>query len=125
MSKQKEALKKFIPVDQKFILTPEFSSSFHLDIEGLEKTIADMPVTYGGAEDPIAYLHYFINGYDYYITEKDAEGGVLQAFGLVVNSDGSSLGSMSIQYICKTKGMNIDFHWTPVAVSTLEARKAA
>jgi hypothetical protein len=60
MSKQKEALKKFIPVDQKFILSPEFSFIFHLDIEELEKTIADMPVTYGGAEDPIAYLRYFI-----------------------------------------------------------------
>ena len=57
------------------------------------RTIADMPKTYeqdGKGARAVAHLHYFLNGWDWYITEKDASGGGLQAFGLTAGPDAYS-----------------------------------
>ena len=84
----------------------------------LEKLITSTPVTYeqdGKGDDAIVYLHYFFGGCDWYITEKDVDGGVQQAFGYAVlfgDKENAELG-----YICITEinqfGAELDLYFTP------------
>ena len=86
----------------------------------IEATIEAMPVTYGQdgkGDDAIAYLHYFIGGSDFYITEKDVEGDVEQATAYAsINGAGLELGYVSIREIVET-GAELDLHWTPAPIS--------
>lgn len=62
----------------------------------MERLIRTMPQTYeqdGAGVDAIAHLHYFLNGFDWYITERDMEREQLQAFGL------ACMGEEEIGYI--------------------------
>ncbi|CAM3834843.1 hypothetical protein VRRI112168_02265 [Vreelandella rituensis] len=46
-------------------------------IQELANTVSSMPVTYeqdGLGDQAIAYLHYFMGGADFFITEKDMKG---------------------------------------------------
>ncbi len=76
-----------------------------------------MPQTYetdGMGLAAVAHLHYFLNGWDWYITERDAdpEGlGQLQAFGLVCGLE-RELGYISIEAIVGA-GAELDLHWEP------------
>ena len=96
----------------------------------LEKLIASTPVTYeqdGKGDDAIVYLHYFFGGCDWYITEKDADGGVLQAFGYAVlfgDKQNAELG-----YICITEitqfGAELDLYFTPCPLAEIKLIKVA
>jgi len=91
----------------------------------LATTIRDMPATYGqdgkGGE-AVAYLHYFKGGADWYITEKDKDGGVLQAFGLAdLFGDGGELGYISIQELVGA-GVELDFHWTSKTINQIRGK---
>ena len=91
----------------------------------LENLIASTPVTYeqdGKGDDAIVYLHYFFGGCDWYITEKDADGGVLQAFGYAVlfgDKQNAELG-----YICITEitqfGAELDLYFTPCPLAEIK-----
>lgn len=62
----------------------------------MERLIRTMPMTYeldGAGEEAIAHLHYFLNGFDWYITERDMEREQLQAFGL------ACMGEVEMGYI--------------------------
>lgn len=91
----------------------------------LADTIRTMPETYGqdGKGDvAVAYLHYFKGGADWYITEKDKDGGVLQAFGLAdLFGDGGELGYISIEELTRN-GAELDFHWTPKTLSQIRGK---
>ncbi len=61
---------------------------FHQKFNALVNLIDSMPVTYeqdGKGDDAMVYLHYFSARCDWYITEKDIDGGVEQAFGRETN----------------------------------------
>jgi hypothetical protein len=68
--------------------------------------------TDGQGDNAVVYLHYFLNGCDWYITEKDMEDDQLQAFGYANLGYGGELGYISIQEIV-TVGAELDLHWTP------------
>lgn len=100
----------------------------------LDRRIADMPVTYGQSEerDPIAYLHYFLGGSDWYITEKDMEGeGTEQAYGYaclnrdVMNAEFGFISIVELRSIVIRQlamiTVDLDFHFEPTPMSVIKA----
>ena len=74
----------------------------------------------------VVHLHYFLGGSDWYITEKDVDGGVQQAFGYVVlngDEDSSELGYLSIEEITR-HGAELNLHFQPCTLATLLSRRA-
>ena len=96
----------------------------------LEKLIASTPVIYeqdGKGDGAIVYLHYLFGGCDWYITEKDVDGGVQQAFGYAVlfgDKENAELG-----YICITEitrfGAELDLYFTPYPLAEIKLIKVA
>ena len=84
----------------------------------LAEVIKTMPVTYkqdGKGDQAIVTLHYFHGGSDWYITEKDMDGGVDQAFGFaILNGDtqNAELGYISIAELVES-GVELDLHFVP------------
>lgn len=82
----------------------------------------DMPVSYETDEqgdNAVVHLHYFKNGWDWYITERDMEPEQSQMFGLVKGFE-VELGYIPLQEVLRT-GAELDLHWTPRTVG--EVRK--
>ena len=81
----------------------------------LAERINSMSKTYeqdGSGDDAIVYLHYFLGGMDWYITEKDKEDEQLQAFGFADLGYGGELGYISIVELLENN-IELDLHWTP------------
>jgi hypothetical protein len=93
--------------------------SFFIDLfKSLDTLTDEMPVTHGQegkGKQAVAYLHYFVSNCDWYITEKDIDGGVIQAFGYCVMSNGLENGRF--RYINITElllvGAELDLYFTP------------
>ncbi|MHB1609635.1 MAG: hypothetical protein ACYCXX_13575 [Acidiferrobacter thiooxydans] len=86
--------------------------------------IAGMPKTYeqdGKGAQAVAYLHYFLNGWDWYIVEKDVSGGGLQVFGLTAGPE-HEMGYISLPEITGA-GAELDLYWTPKTL--VEIKEAA
>ena len=66
----------------------------------------------GLGHNAIVHLHYFKNGCDWYITERDTSVEQHQAFGAANLGDGAELGYISIAEIIAA-GAELDLHWTP------------
>ncbi len=109
----------------------EEGSFFIAKMIELDQRITDMPVTYEQNEvsDPIAYLHYFMGGSDWYITEKDMEGkGTEQAYGFAcLNGDmmNAEYGFISIDELVSLviRGfmtIDLDFHFDPTPMSVVK-----
>ncbi len=85
-------------------------------------TIKGMPKTYdqdGKGMQSVAHLHYFKGSADWYITEKDKEGGVDQAFGWAdLFGDGGELGYISIAEIVGA-GVELDLYFKPATLASL------
>ena len=96
----------------------------------LEKLIASMPVTYGQegkGDNAIVSLHYFFAGCDWYITEKDIEGGVQQAFGFAIlngDRDNAELGYISITELV-SNGVELDLYFEPCRLGEIKTKLAA
>jgi hypothetical protein len=96
----------------------------------LSERIAGMPKTYeqdGLGLQAVVHLHYFLGGSDWYITEKDIEGGVQQAFGYaVLNGDEESaeLGYISIEEITRY-GAELNLHFKPCTLAAIKAGRRA
>lgn len=87
--------------------------------------IGAMPETYGQdgkGDDAIAYLHYFMGGMDWYITEKDMEAEQLQAFGLADLGHGGELGYISIVELVGS-GAELDFHFQQKTIGQINGKK--
>lgn len=117
-----EFLKGFMSRPQLFIVAAlsrgEERKFFIEKMNELAERIRTMPATYGQdgkGHNAIAYLHYFLGGMDWYITEKDSEPEQLQAMG-VANlgplGNGPELGYISLVEIL-AHGAELDFHFTP------------
>lgn len=86
----------------------------------LKERIDTMAKTYeqdGKGMNATAYLHYFGGSYDAYITEKDMDGGVDQAFGWASFGQGGELGYISIAEITKQPGIELDLHFDPKSLN--------
>ena len=120
MKSKLEYLKKFIsPVQIKSIkelaLNSEESQYFKDKIDEIYTTVDTMPKTYetdGQGDKAIAYLHYFKNGIDFFVTEKDMEDEQLQAFGLVNMNGELELGYINIQEIMELN-FELDLNFVP------------
>jgi len=93
----------------------------------IEAMITTMPHTYqqdGKGDDAIAYLHYFCRGWDWWITEKDVDGGIDQAFGLAsCGIDAPEIGYISIRELTQV-GAELDLHFTPARIGDIKAKAA-
>ena len=94
-------------------------------LEEIYTIVTTMPKTYEteGNKNPLAYLHYFLNGFDWYIFERDMENEQLQAFGWSnLNDDlNAELGYISIKEILKNSG-ELDLHFEPATLSNIRAK---
>lgn len=119
-------IKKYMPESQYKLVANNLNSSepeFVDIINRLHETISTMPVTYeqdGKGDDAVIYLHYFKGSSDVWITEKDVDGGVDQAFG-VSNTGGtvSNGGYISITEITSA-GLELDFHWRKKTIGEIK-----
>lgn len=97
---------------------------FRTMLRELIERIHTMPKTYeqdGKGDAAVVYLHYFVGGCDWWITERDQETEQLQAFGLADLGQGyPELGYISIQEITQC-GAELDLHWTPKPLSAVRA----
>ena len=91
----------------------------------LQREIECMPATYeqdGKGDNAIAALHYFNAGSDWYILEKDVEGGIQQAFGYaILNGDfeNAELGYISIAKLVAL-GVELDLHFRPRTLAAIK-----
>lgn len=86
----------------------------------LAERIQIMPKTYetdGQGDEAVAYLHYYLGGADWYITERDSEPENLQAFGLV-NMMEIELGYINIEELI-ANGVEMDLYWTPKTLKAI------
>ncbi len=124
---------KVMPLLKKFIgkrqlaavgmgIRGEESQFFKDKMVEIANTIQNMPQTYGQdgmGDKAVAYLHYFMGGSDWYITEKDMDDEQLQAFGLADLGHGGELGYISIQELIDS-GVELDFHWSPKTIGEVK-----
>lgn len=95
----------------------------------LAQQITFMPKTYeqdGKGDDAIITLHYFNGGSDWYITEKDMDGGVQQAYGYAIlngDDDYAEMGYISIEELTR-HGVELDLYFTPCTLGELKAKRA-
>lgn len=104
---------------------------FFLDkLHEYTERVANMPESYqqdGKGDHAVAYLHYFHGGSDWYITEKDMEGGVTQAFGYaVLNGDeqNAEVGYISIEELVGL-GVELDLHFEPRTLLEVKKQRAS
>lgn len=117
---------KFIPMVQRKIILDGFKgeeSDFFADkVLELKGVIDDMPQSYetdGQGDKAIAHLHYFSSSADWFITEKDQQGGVNQAFGLADLGYGGEVGYISIAELTNISRVELDLHWTPKTLGSI------
>lgn len=95
----------------------------------LAQQIDTMPKTYeqdGKGDQATAHLHYFLNGSDWYITEKDMDGGIQQAYGYaILNGDDecAECGYISIAEIT-SYGAELDLHFAPCSLADIKAKRS-
>ncbi len=95
----------------------------------LAQQIEVMPKTYeqdGKGDQATAHLHYFLNDSDWYITEKDMDGGIEQAYGYaVLNGDDecAECGYISIAELTHY-GAELDLHFAPCSLAKIKAKRA-
>ncbi len=99
----------------------------------LAAVIENMPVTYAqdgkGADEVKVCLHYFLGDCHWFITEKDVEDGVSQAFGFaILHGDMicAELGYISISELVETGvEAEMDFYFAPVSLAQIRKQMEA
>ena len=122
-------LREFLSAAQTLALTElamGVERAFYLDkIDAMVKVVQTMPVTYQQdnlGDEAVVHLHYFSGAADWFITEKDIDGGIDQAFGFAELGFGhGELGYISIRELV-ANGVELDLHWT--AKTLREAKEA-
>lgn len=93
-------------------------------VDRLYSTVEVMPKILeqdGKGDNAIAYLHYFTANADFYITEKDIEDGITQAFGLVAFvCDYPEMGYISIEEVIRA-GAEVDLYFEPKTLGEVRA----
>jgi hypothetical protein len=94
--------------------------------KALAAIIEGMAATYdqdGKGDNATVYLHYFQNSADWFITEKDAQGGTQQAFGYADMGQGGELGYISIDELTKN-GVELDLYFDPKPLKAVKPSSA-
>lgn len=106
-------------------LAGEEHNFFVEKIQEYQDRVQTMPKTYeqdGKGDQSTVYLHYFLGGADWYITERDMEDAQLQAFGLADWGYGPEWGYISIVEILANHG-ELDLFWTPKTVKQMQEER--
>lgn len=107
---------------QGFIKRGEESAFYANKMIELLQQIDAMPVTYqtdGQGKKALAQLHYFRGNMDWYITEKDVEGGVQQAYGYVNAGHGLEGGYINIEEVASVNA-ELDLYFDPISIHAVE-----
>lgn len=131
ISDHARTLSRFVPESQlKTIFNlagGEEGQYFKDKLDEIHRLVDSMPKTYGQdglGDDAIAYMHYFIGGANWYITERDMEDEQHQAFGLAdLFGDGGEIGYISIEEL-KSVGAELDLYWNPVTIGEIKAQQS-
>ena len=118
-------LKDFINPQQlsltQSLTTGEEGNYFVEVLTSIQHTLNTMPVSYeteGQGMDAVAYLHYFLGGSDWWITEIDSEEEQYQAFGYVClhgGTDNAEFGYVDIVELLRV-GAELDYYWVPMSL---------
>jgi hypothetical protein len=126
-------LKSFMNFHQLEVFATLYHSierQFFIDkLNELVNTVNTMPKTYeqdGKGDEAVAYLHYFKNGSDWYITEKDMYGDDQQhqAFGFaILNGDieMAEKGYISIVELLENQ-VELDLYFTPTSIKVIKSK---
>lgn len=90
----------------------------------MERLVRTMPRNYeqdGAGEEAIAHLHYFLNGFDWYITERDMEREQLKAFGLACMAE-EEMGYINILGFIRN-GAELDLYFGPRSLRKIFAER--
>lgn len=121
----------FLPKNQLAIirecLDGEEREFFIKQLAEMKAVIETMPVTYSQSElgdEAIVYLHYFMGGMNWYITEKDIEGdGTIQAYGMADLGYGPECGYISIKELVESVHcLELDLYWQPKTLSCFKKK---
>ena len=141
MSNQKRmVVENFIPPHQlkfiKAVTKLEEGEFFIGKLAEIEETINSMPKTgdnedeekYIPAKDQVVYLHYFVGGCDWLISERDIDTdgeGQIQAFGWANLGDNQNaeFGYICIPELFTLPMIQLDLYWTPKTFSQLQNGK--
>ncbi|OIR19968.1 hypothetical protein GALL_08540 [mine drainage metagenome] len=102
----------------------EEQQHFFNKVVEIERLIRTMPKTYeqdGAGEEAIAHLHYFLNGFDWFITERDIEREQLQAFGLACLGE-EEMGYINIVELIRN-GAELDLYFEPRSLRKIFAER--
>ena len=135
VSEAETALYPFVSREQRAVMrdlsrSGEEQGFFQEKLLEFGNRVASMPKTYdqdGKGDEAVAYLHYFHGGSDWYITEKDMDGGVDQAFGYTVlngDTENAELGYISIAELTEC-GVDLDLHFEPRTLREVKAEIGA
>jgi hypothetical protein len=110
-------------------LRGEEGEFFEEKFEEYAERVRTMHKTYeqdGKGDEAIVHLHYFMGGWDWYITEKDMGDGTgdtkqYQAFGFVCG-DYPELGYVSIEEL-KSIGAELDLYFTPRTLAEVKRER--
>lgn len=127
-------LKSFVNKSQLWVLadnTRGEEGQFFIDkLCEMADRISAMPETYGQdgrGDQAIAYLHYFVGGCDWYITERDVDSdgeGQVQAFGQADLGYELELGYISITELLENN-VEIDLYFAPATLAEVNRKKGA
>jgi hypothetical protein len=90
-------------------------------IEGIQSTFEQD----GKGNHALVDLHYFSGRNDWFITKKNVDGGVDQAFSYVIlhgDDQNAKLGYILIRELTRL-GVELDFHFTPSTLATVKAER--
>lgn len=108
----------------KDLLKSDERAFFIEQVDRLYSTVEVMPKILeqdGKGNNAIAYLHYFTANADFYITEKDIEDGITQAFGLVAFvCDYPEMGYISIEEVIRA-GAEVDLYFESKTLGEVRA----
>ena len=128
-----DTMAEFIGTQQTWALVNgckgEEKEFFQAKILEMAQVIVSMPKSYetdGQGKEAVAHLHYFLNGWDWYITERDVDSdgqGQIQAYGMV-NGYECEMGYINLKEVTRA-GAELDLHWTSCPLRQIQEKAAA
>lgn len=81
------------------------------------------PIDKSSVGENVAYLHYFVGGFDWWITERDVYAEQLQAFGIAKLTN-PEFGYINLVELCNHHLVELDLYWTPTKLKDIPKIKS-
>ena len=124
MTKNKHNALYFLPNYQAKTMIFDHITCYKKALEHLQSCVNNCPETYQTEEqntaDKVVWLHYSnLQGWHWYIIEKDVMDEQYQAFGIVDGFE-TEFGYISIAELRAIQGITLDLNWKPKPLSQIE-----